>query len=128
MMLRCLLILAVAALVLALGASESFAQGAWKMDLPEQNWRGPGFYLHWGKILAAWLVFLVWVHSTDWVSRDCQELKLDFIRWNPIVFGTFFGAFVLDCLNGTENSMTQAHAFKAAELCLEAQRVAVHLT
>jgi predicted dehydrogenase len=40
----------------------------------------------------------------------------------------FFGAFVLDCLNGTENSMTQAHAFKAAELCLEAQRVAVHIS
>jgi predicted dehydrogenase len=40
----------------------------------------------------------------------------------------FFGAFVLDCLNGTENSMTQEHAFKAAELCLEAQRVAVHVS
>ncbi|MBN1934187.1 MAG: Gfo/Idh/MocA family oxidoreductase [Anaerolineae bacterium] len=39
----------------------------------------------------------------------------------------FFGAFVLDCLNGTENSMTQQHVFKAAELCLEAQRVAVRI-
>jgi hypothetical protein len=37
----------------------------------------------------------------------------------------FFGQFVLDCLNGTEISMTQHHVFKAAELCLEAQRVAV---
>ena len=33
----------------------------------------------------------------------------------------FFGDLILDCLNRTENAMTQAHAFKAAELCLEAQ-------
>jgi len=36
----------------------------------------------------------------------------------------FFGQFVRDCLNRTEDSMTQDHVFKAAELCLEAQRVA----
>jgi predicted dehydrogenase len=33
----------------------------------------------------------------------------------------YFGALILDCMNGTENAMTQAHAFKAAELCLKAQ-------
>ena len=33
----------------------------------------------------------------------------------------YFGRLVLDCLNRTENAMTQAHAFKAAELCLRAQ-------
>lgn len=36
----------------------------------------------------------------------------------------FFGEFILDCLNRTENAMTQAHAFKAAELCLRAQAAA----
>lgn len=36
----------------------------------------------------------------------------------------FFGQLILDCLNRTENAMTQAHAFKAAELCLEAQALA----
>jgi hypothetical protein len=36
----------------------------------------------------------------------------------------FFGQLILDCLNGTENAMTQAHAFKAAELCLKAQAAA----
>lgn len=36
----------------------------------------------------------------------------------------FFGAFVLDCLNGTENAMTQVHAFKAAELSMKAQLLA----
>ena len=33
----------------------------------------------------------------------------------------FFGEFILDCINRTEKAMTQAHAFKAAELCLKAQ-------
>ena len=36
----------------------------------------------------------------------------------------FFGQLILDCLNRTENAMTQAHAFKAAELCLRAQMAA----
>lgn len=36
----------------------------------------------------------------------------------------FFGELILDCLNRTEKAMTQAHAFKAAELCLKAQAVA----
>jgi len=36
----------------------------------------------------------------------------------------FFGQLILDCLNRTENAMTQRHAFKAAELCLEAQAMA----
>jgi predicted dehydrogenase len=40
----------------------------------------------------------------------------------------FFGEFVLDCINGTERSMTQQHVFKAAELCLEAQRIANRIT
>ncbi|WP_077624673.1 Gfo/Idh/MocA family protein [Sediminibacillus massiliensis] len=39
----------------------------------------------------------------------------------------FFGEFILDCLNGTENAMTQEHAFRAAELCIEAQEKAVHI-
>lgn len=33
----------------------------------------------------------------------------------------FFGQLILDCINRTENAMTQAHAFKAAELSLIAQ-------
>ncbi len=39
----------------------------------------------------------------------------------------FFGQLVLDCLHRTENAMTQAHAFKAAELCLRAQAAARRL-
>ncbi|MFC0473018.1 Gfo/Idh/MocA family protein [Halalkalibacter kiskunsagensis] len=37
----------------------------------------------------------------------------------------FFGDLILDCINRTENAMTQEHAFKAAELCLVAQQQAV---
>lgn len=36
----------------------------------------------------------------------------------------FFGELILDCLNRSEKAMTQAHAFKAAELCLRAQMAA----
>jgi predicted dehydrogenase len=39
----------------------------------------------------------------------------------------FFGQLILDCLNRTENAMTQEHAFKAAELCLKAQKFAQRL-
>jgi predicted dehydrogenase len=40
----------------------------------------------------------------------------------------FFGGLIIDCLNRTEKAMTQAHAFKAAELCLKAQAAARRLT
>jgi len=33
----------------------------------------------------------------------------------------FFGQLILDCINRTENAMTQEHAFKAAELCVRAE-------
>ena len=39
----------------------------------------------------------------------------------------FFGRLILDCLNRTETAMTQANAFKAAELCLKAQEQAVRI-
>ena len=40
----------------------------------------------------------------------------------------FFGQLILDCLNRTEQAMTQAHTFKAAELCLRAQLAARRIT
>ena len=39
----------------------------------------------------------------------------------------FFGELILDCLNRTENAMTQEHAFKAAELCIKAQNQAIRV-
>jgi predicted dehydrogenase len=40
----------------------------------------------------------------------------------------FFGQLILDSLNRTENAMTQAHAFKAAELGVKSQMAARRLT
>ncbi len=40
----------------------------------------------------------------------------------------FFGELILDCLHRTEHAMTQAHAFKAAEVALRAQAQAVRLS
>ena len=37
----------------------------------------------------------------------------------------FFGEFILDCIYNTENAMTQEHAFRVAELCIEAQEIAI---
>lgn len=39
----------------------------------------------------------------------------------------FFGELILDCIHRTERAMTQAHAFKAAELCLTAQQKAIRV-
>nr|MDQ3396952.1 Gfo/Idh/MocA family oxidoreductase [Deinococcota bacterium] len=39
----------------------------------------------------------------------------------------FFGQLILDCLNRSEQAMTQSHAFKAAELALTAQKMAQRL-
>jgi hypothetical protein len=36
----------------------------------------------------------------------------------------FFGQLLLDCLHRTETAMTQQHTFLAAELCLQAQKMA----
>lgn len=39
----------------------------------------------------------------------------------------FFGQLILDCINRTENAMTQEHAFKAAELSVKAQMQATKI-
>jgi len=39
----------------------------------------------------------------------------------------FFGRFILDCINRTENAMTQEHCFKAAELSVRAEMKAVRI-
>ena len=39
----------------------------------------------------------------------------------------YFGQLILDCLHRTENAMTQEHAFKAAELCVLSQDLAMRV-
>ena len=92
---RFLFLLALVVIVWASGAQPLLAQEAQEnVSLPD-GWSGPGFYLSWLKILACWLVFLAWAATSDWVSRDCVAMKLDHLRWNPIIFGTFMVAFLL---------------------------------
>lgn len=40
----------------------------------------------------------------------------------------FFGKTILDCINRTENAMTQKRALKAAELCILAQNKSINIT
>ena len=92
-----LLLLTVIVVVLAGPAAPLLAQddagsGGYALNA---GWDGPGFYFSLLKIGAAYILFMMWVYTTDWVSTDAQELKLQHRRWNPVVFGTFLGAFML---------------------------------
>jgi predicted dehydrogenase len=63
------------------------------------------------------------------VGRDLQSdhvyLVNDEVEQHMPVYGKvgfpFFGQLILDCLNRTENAMTQDHAFKTIELGIKAQ-------
>ena len=93
----CHLLLIVVAIVL-LGAQSALAAGGSKVpwpDYPDGFHRGPGNYLSWFKLITCWLLFLLWVRTTDWVSRDCLKLRLSYAKWNCTVFFLFVVAFVL---------------------------------
>jgi type II secretory ATPase GspE/PulE/Tfp pilus assembly ATPase PilB-like protein len=93
---RIVLMIAVVGAIVALGAGVLMAaEGDWPAVALEKDFRGTGGYLSWIKIIGCWLLFLMWVSTTDWLSIDCQALSLNYLRWNPIVFGTFMAAFVL---------------------------------
>jgi type II secretory ATPase GspE/PulE/Tfp pilus assembly ATPase PilB-like protein len=74
------------------GAQAALAQGL------SSGWHGSGFYLSIWKMICVWIVFLMWVYTTDWVSRDTSAMDLPFKKWNPLVFGPFLGAFFLTLL------------------------------
>ncbi len=58
----------------------------------------------------------------------CNDEVNDYIHVTGKVGCPFFGELILDCLNRTENAMTQEHAFLAARLALEAEIKAVRVT
>ena len=74
------------------------AEGASKVvqwpSMPNLD-RGPGFYLSMPCILLCWLVMVLWVKTTDWISRDALQMKLPSYRYHAIAFGTFVVAMVL---------------------------------
>lgn len=59
-----------------------------------------------------------------WVDREGEH----FINVHGQVGFPYFGQLILDCLNRTENAMTQEHALKAAELSVKAQLLARKLS
>ena len=71
------------------GSEAAPAEGGGAPAASGPGWSGPGFYLSLIKLFAGWIVMLMWVYSTDWVSRDAQQHKFDHIKWNPIVFAPF---------------------------------------
>ncbi len=66
------------------------AQPAWAEEAAGGGWMGPGGYASWWKILIFWVIFLIWVRMVDWVNRDLEDIDLDYMQWNPIVFAPFF--------------------------------------
>ncbi len=86
---------AVALLLLAdVQSAWADSTGPWpNMDAPFH--RGPGGYLSITKIVLCWLLFLLWVKTTDFVSQDCQRMRLSYVLWNSVVFFSFVGAFLL---------------------------------
>jgi type II secretory ATPase GspE/PulE/Tfp pilus assembly ATPase PilB-like protein len=90
----------IVAFILLVFAGDLLAAGDWpSANISSQDWRGPGYYLFWPKVFACIIFFLLWVWTTDWASRDMQEIRaMDYVQWGPILFGTFFFAFLLTFL------------------------------
>lgn len=116
-MIRLLIALVFSAALVATSAADLFAQApapdaaaAAKPDTSfDANWptyplqnhnpnRGPGWYIALWKVLLIFLVFVLWVRTTDWVSRDCSALGLNYDVWNSIVFFPFVVGFFITLL------------------------------
>ena len=94
--------LLLALFVVAGSASLAAAQdGVWPpYPLPDRatnfkDVRGPGGYISLFKVVLFLVPFFLWVKTTDWANQDCQQLRLDYGKWNPIVAGPFFAAILI---------------------------------
>ena len=97
-MIRRSLIFLIVLLVVGFGnVGVSWAQeGGWPASPLPDGWSSnTGFYLNWIEILVCWLIFLAWVGTTDWLSRDALLIDMDYQRWNPIVVGVFLFCQIL---------------------------------
>ncbi|MDO4630137.1 MAG: ATPase, T2SS/T4P/T4SS family [Planctomycetia bacterium] len=56
---------------------------------------GFGGYAAVWKILAAIVVYLVWVFALDWASTDCFIYSFNAKKWVPIIYGSFWGGMIL---------------------------------
>lgn len=93
-MYRKLLVFASALLAVLVCATLASAQEVWPIYPGNPATRGSGDYLSWLKLLACWILFLLWVRSADWVSRDSHEYEktteMPGIIWNPVIVFSFF--------------------------------------
>lgn len=76
-------------------AAEDVTGGPWPVMSEDARSRGPGFYLSVWKIALAWLLFLLWVRTSDWVNRDIHERRLSYAFWNSLVVFPFLIAMIL---------------------------------
>ena len=77
------------------GVARAEDSSAWPIFPLPDDWRGPGFYLSWPKLLAVWLLFLLWARTTALVNADAEEHKVKLDHWNAILLGSFAGALVV---------------------------------
>lgn len=54
-----------------------------------------GGYAAFWKVLAAIIVYLIWVFSLDWVSRDCYFHAYSTKKWVTLSYGCFWGGMLL---------------------------------
>ncbi|MBQ4144519.1 MAG: Flp pilus assembly complex ATPase component TadA [Thermoguttaceae bacterium] len=54
-----------------------------------------GGYAALWKILAAVIIYLAWVFSTDWMSTDCIRYGFNGKKWIPTAYGAFWGGMIL---------------------------------
>jgi type II secretory ATPase GspE/PulE/Tfp pilus assembly ATPase PilB-like protein len=47
-----------------------------------------------GKVVGVMILSLIWIATSDWVSRDSQIFELGYKKWNPIVFFPFAVLFI----------------------------------
>src|SRR5207237_9064621 len=45
-----------------------------------------GFYINLWGLVPILALFLLWVHTTQWVDEDGRSLKLNYELWNSLVF------------------------------------------
>ena len=54
-----------------------------------------GGYASFWKILAAIVVYLIWVRALDWISTDCIYYGFEIKKWVPITYGAFWAGMSL---------------------------------
>jgi type II secretory ATPase GspE/PulE/Tfp pilus assembly ATPase PilB-like protein len=99
MMFRTTLVTSVSLATLLLMTDAVWAQSWPAYPADQLPGRGPGGYLAWYKLLACWILVVLWVRAADWVHRDSSEIgdsiEMPSRLWNPIVVFTFVAGFLI---------------------------------